>query len=120
MEQQELIPHLFRTEFRKITAVLCKFLGIEYIDVAEDIASETFLTALETWTFKGLPENPTAWLYAVAKNKAKNYISRNHLFAEKITPQFKHASPGDWDVEIDLSEKNSTDSQLQLLFTLCH
>ncbi|HEY9004859.1 MAG TPA: RNA polymerase subunit sigma, partial [Ohtaekwangia sp.] len=43
MQQQELIPHLFRTEFRKITSVLARRLGIEHIEVAEDIASETFL-----------------------------------------------------------------------------
>jgi len=43
MEQAELIPHLFRTEFRKITAVLCKLFGIEHIEIAEDLASETFL-----------------------------------------------------------------------------
>ena len=79
MEQQELIPHLFRTEFTKITAVLCKLFGIEHIEVAEDIASETFLAALETWSYKGIPENPVAWLYAVAKNKAKNLISRNQI-----------------------------------------
>ena len=67
MKHQELIPHLFRTEFQKITSVLCKLLGIEHIEVAEDIASETFLSALETWTYKGIPENPVAWLYTVAK-----------------------------------------------------
>ena len=91
MEHEELIPHLFRTEFRKITAVLCKiFWNLEHIELAEDIASETFLSALETWTYKGIPENPTAWLYAVAKNKAKNYINRNHTFTKKIAPQIKH------------------------------
>ena len=63
MNQQELIPHLFRTEYRKIVAVLCKFFGIEHIEIAEDIASDTFLSAVETWSYKGLPENPTAWLW---------------------------------------------------------
>ena len=86
MQQQELIPHLFRSEFRKITAVLAKTFGIGHIEMAEDIASETFLSALETWTYKGIPENPTAWLYTVAKNKARNYIQRNQLFSKKITP----------------------------------
>ena len=43
MQQQELIPHLFRTEFTKITSVLCKLFGIEHIEIAEDIAGETFL-----------------------------------------------------------------------------
>ena len=120
MEQQELIPHLFRTEFRKITAVLCKLFGIEHIEIAEDIASETFLSALETWTYKGIPENPTAWLYSVAKNKAKNYINRNHIFTEKIASQIKYSSSGIEEIEIDLSDKNITDSQLQMLFAICH
>ena len=120
MNQQELIPHLFRTEFRKITAVLCKLLGIEHIEFAEDIASETFLSAMETWTYKGIPENPTAWLYSVAKNKARNFIHRNHLFAEKIAGQIKNSSSESEENEIDLSDKNIQDSQLQMLFAICH
>ena len=122
MQQQELIPHLFRTEFRKITSVLCKLFGIEHIELAEDIASETFLSALETWTYKGIPENPVAWLYAVAKNKARNYFTRNKIFTEKIAKQLKHASDENEEqaIEIDLSEKNITDSQLQMLFAICN
>ena len=68
--QQELIPHLFRTGFSKITAVLGKLFGFEHIEIAEDIAGDTFLLASETWGLKGVPENPAAWLYTVAKNKA--------------------------------------------------
>jgi RNA polymerase sigma factor (sigma-70 family) len=121
MEQQELIPHLFRTEFRKITSVLCKFLGIDHMEEAEDITSDTFLSAFETWTYKGIPPNPTAWLYTVAKNKAKNHIARNQLFAEKIAKQIKYSSSEELqEVEIDLSDKNITDSQLQMLFAICH
>jgi RNA polymerase sigma-70 factor (ECF subfamily) len=120
MERQQLIPHLFRTEFRKITAVLCKVLGIEHMEVAEDLASETFLAALETWTFEGIPENPTAWLYSVAKNKARNYITRNNIFTGKVVQQVKYSLPGNEEIEIDLSEKNITDSQLQMLFAICH
>src|SRR3984893_16906842 len=120
MEQQELIPHLFRTEFRKITAVLCKVFGIENIEIAEDLAGETFLSALETWPFKGVPQNPTAWLYLVAKNKTKNYIRRNHFFSDKIADQVKYSSAANEEIEIDLSEKNITDSQLQMLFAICH
>ncbi|HEY2726031.1 MAG TPA: sigma-70 family RNA polymerase sigma factor, partial [Parafilimonas sp.] len=120
MEQLELIPHLFRTEFSKITSVLCKLFGIEHIEIAEDIASETFLAAVETWSYKGLPQNPVAWLYAVAKNKAKNYLHHNAIFQKKIAPEIKHSSSSLCENEIDLSEKNITDSQLQMLFALCH
>lgn len=97
------------------------------IDVAEDIASETFLSALETWPYKGLPENPTAWLYLVARNKAKNYIRRNHLFTGRIEgdlaagiPGYIPGQAGTDEVEIDLSERSITDSQLQMLFAVCH
>jgi len=120
MAEQQLIPHLFRTEYSKLVAVLCKYFGIEHIGIAEDIASETFLSALETWTYKGIPENPVAWLYTVAKNKTKNQISRKHLFTEKIVPKIKYESSEIDRTEIDLSEKNVTDSQLQMLFALCH
>jgi RNA polymerase sigma factor (sigma-70 family) len=118
--QQELIPHLFRTEFSRIAAVLVKHLGIGNMEIAEDITSETFLSALETWTYKGIPENPTAWLYVVAKNKAKNYLTRNHLFQQKIIPVIKNTDTVIADDDIDLSEKNITDSQLQMIFAICH
>src|SRR5215813_7227776 len=49
MGNGELIPNLFRTQYRKIVSVLCKRFGIEQIEIAEDIASDTFLTASETW-----------------------------------------------------------------------
>jgi RNA polymerase sigma factor (sigma-70 family) len=118
--QQELIPHLFRTEFSKIAAVLVKHLGIGHLEAAEDITSETFLSALETWSYKGIPENPTAWLYVVAKNKAKNYLSREKVFLKKIVPEIKHADSLEPEIDIDLSEKNISDSQLQMLFAICH
>ncbi len=120
METQQLIPHLFRTEFAKITAVLCKLFGIQHIETAEDIASETFLSALETWTYKGIPPNPVAWLYIVAKNKAKNHIARNKIFTGKIQTQLKNTFDNIETIEIDLSEKNITDSQLQMMFAICH
>jgi RNA polymerase sigma-70 factor (ECF subfamily) len=120
MQQQELIPHLFRTEFRKITAVLCKHFGIAHIEIAEDIAGDTFLQAVETWTYKGLPANPTAWLYTVAKNKAKNYFHHNNIFSEKIAAEIKRRSLETEELEINLSEENIIDSQLQMLFAICH
>ena len=120
MEQTALLPHLFRTEYRKITAVLCKLFGIEHIEIAEDIASDTFLLASETWALKGLPENPAAWLYTVAKNKAKDYLKHNAVFNQKIVAQIKHSSPDSHEIEIDLSNKNIIDSQLQMMFAICN
>src|SRR5580765_5224015 len=120
MEQTELIPHLFRTEYRKIVAVLYKLFGIEHIEIAEDIVSDTFLSASEVWGLKGLPENPTAWLYAVAKNKTKDYLKRNALFAKTISKEIKYSAGGSEEIDIDLSVKNIHDSQLAMIFVVCH
>ena len=120
MDNQTLIPHLFRTEYRKITTVLCKLFGIEHIEIAEDIASDTFLLASESWGFKGIPENPTAWLYTVAKNKAKDYLKHNKIFNEKVSREIKYNAKEAHEIEIDLSDKNITDSQLQMLFAICN
>ena len=120
MEQQELIPHLFRTEYRKIVAVLCKRFGADQLQAAEDIASDTFLTASQTWTYNGLPENPVAWLYSVAKNKALNYLQRHQLYTGKIIPVITGFSDTTIETSIDLSPQNISDSQLQMMFAICH
>ena len=120
MEDQKLLPHLFRTEYRKIIAVLCKHFGIEYLEVAEDMVSETFLQAAETWGQKGLPANPTAWLYTVSKNKAIDFLKRNTHFHVKIVPQLQNETAVSTEIEIDLSGKNINDSQLQMMFAICH
>ena len=120
MKPGELIPDLFRTEYRKIVSVLCYLFGIEHIEIAEDIASDTFLAAAEMWGMKGLPENPAAWLYTVAKNKTKNYLKHNQLFAQKISREINQHTYQKEEIEIDLSVKNINDSQLAMIFVVCN
>ena len=114
-----LIPHLFRTEYRKIVSVLCYLFGIKHIEVAEDIVSDTFLSATELWSLNGCPENPTAWLYTVAKNKTKNYLKRNALFEQKLSAEIKYTALKSEGFEVDLSQKNIADSQLAMIFAVC-
>src|SRR5947209_2572343 len=94
MEEREVIPHLFRTKYRKIIAVLCRHFGMENIGLAEDIVSDTFLVASETWGQKGLPANPAAWLYTVAKNKARDHLKRKGIFDGKIAPTLQAEGDG--------------------------
>lgn len=118
--QSDLIPQLFKTEYRKIVSVLCKYFGLDQVALAEDIASDTFLTASETWgQLQDIPANPTAWLYHVAKNKARNYLQREYLFKNEISRNIAKAE-GNPTFEIDLSPQNILDSQLQMLFAICH
>ena len=121
MTKNTLIPHLFRSEYSKIVAVLCKTYGFSTIDLAQDIVSETFLKATETWGLKGIPENPSAWLYTVAKNKTKDYFKREKIYTTKIETELKNNSENiSQPKEIDLSPSNITDSELQMLFTVCN
>jgi RNA polymerase sigma factor (sigma-70 family) len=118
MNDKELLPHLFRSEYRKIIAVLVRHYGFGHLSIAEDIASDTFLIAAETWGIKGLPENPVAWLYTVAKNKCRDHLRRKTVFEEKLRPALKQESLFFPETDIDLSEENIKDSQLQMMFAL--
>jgi RNA polymerase sigma factor (sigma-70 family) len=120
MKDQELLPHLFRTEYRNIVSVLCYLFGIDHMETAEDLVSDTFLSATETWSIQGTPENPRAWLYAVAKNKTKNYLKRHSLFEKKLSAEIRYNADRVEEIELDLSVKNVADSQLAMIFTVCN
>lgn len=113
-----LIPHLFRQEYAKLTAVLSRYFGLQDIEIAEDIASETFLKAMENWPIHGIPDNPEAWLYTVAKNKAKDYLKRHQIFegTVKAVVRPEEAIPGH---EFEFNEKIIADSQLSMIFAVC-
>src|SRR6185437_1602015 len=119
MNESDIIPHLFKTEYSKMVSVLTRSFGLEYIETAEDIVSETFLSALDSWSYKGKPANPTAWLYTVAKNKLKNHLARNNTFNKLVSEQLTDKSQCN-EISIDFSDKNISDSQLQMLFAVCH
>lgn len=120
MNENELISQLFKTEYRKIISVLCKLFGVAHIEIAEDISNDTFLLASETWKLKGIPENPTAWLYTVAKNKTKDYFKRHKNFKENIIVDLQKNQINFEEIEVDLSIKNISDSQLRMMFTICN
>jgi len=119
MQERELIPHLFRTEYSKIIAVLCHSFDLRHLEIAEDIASETFLKAAEIWGIKGVPENPAAWLYTVAKNKIKDYFKHNSVVERQVKEALK---TGDTEMELDFefSRQNIADSQLAMIFSVAN
>jgi len=120
MVHHELLPNLFRTEYRKIVSVLSRYFGFEYLETAEDIASDTFLTAAETWGMRGIPDNPAGWLHKVARNKALDYIKRQSVFDQKVAKNIADTQQeATLPKELDLSEQNIQDSQLQMLFAIC-
>lgn len=115
----ELIPHLFRQEYAKMTAVLCRHFGLRHIEIAEDIASDTFLKASEYWPVHGLPENPIAWLYTVAKNKAKDYFRHNAVFESQIKSDLTKEGEG-YVCDLEFDNHIIADSQLAMIFAVCN
>src|ERR1700722_11133464 len=120
MDQSKLIPQLYRQEFARMVALICNRLGIEQIDAAEDIVSETFLAAAETWGLKGVPDNPVAWLYRVARNNALNDLKHERVFRQKGKGTIMPETPLSEEIELDISGRNIVDSQLRMMFAVCH
>ena len=103
-----------------MVAVISRLFGLQHIEIAEDIVSETFLLAAETWGVKGIPPNPAAWLYTVAKQRTIYYFRRNKILQKKIIPELTIRQAKDQEIaDIDFSRQNIKDSQLQMLFAIC-
>lgn len=118
---QQLVGHLFRHEAGKMAAVLTHVLGFSNIETAEDIVQDTLLKALHTWRIKGVPENPSAWLYAVARNKAVDVL-RKHK--RTVAEHQNILLTSEWTLSPALNQvflKNEIeDSQLRMIFACCH
>ena len=80
-----------------MVAVISSHFGLQHIEMAEDIVSETFLQAAESWRSKGLPPNPPAWLYTVAKQKTLYHFRRNKIYTDKVLPFLKEANTREGD-----------------------
>ena len=116
---KELIPNLFRTEYSKMVSVLCRSFGLTNIQLAQDIVSDTFLKASETWGLKGIPDKPKSWLYTVAKNRAKDYFKREDILRTKVTPYLIYEHSVAKELDLVFNEDNLQDSLLLMMFTVC-
>ncbi len=117
-EELVSLKHLFQKEFSRMVAVISRRFGLTQIEAAEDIVSETFLQAAENWGMKGMPPNPTAWLYAVAKQKALEQFRRRKIFEHTVLPELQSRADLE-DEPLNFSEENIRDSQLQMMFAIC-
>jgi RNA polymerase sigma-70 factor (ECF subfamily) len=80
---RELVEHLFRHQAGQMLATLTHILGLENLDLAEDVVQESLLEALRQWPFQGIPDNPRAWLVRAARNKALDRIRRQVALRRK-------------------------------------
>lgn len=119
----KLIDHLFRHEAGKMAAVLTRLLGFQSLELAEDIVQETLLKAMSVWKIKGIPDNPSGWLYTVAKRKAIDAIRKHRMQAEHHR-EIHQLLKSEWTLAPTISSHFANDeiqdSQLRMMFACCH
>jgi RNA polymerase sigma factor (sigma-70 family) len=118
----ELSDHLFRHEAGRLTAALTRIFGVHNLGLAEDVVQEAFCRAAEVWKFRGVPENPSAWLMATAKNCALDALRRQRT-ARQYAPELGRYLESEWTRASVLEEQFGAaaikDDLLRMMFSCC-
>jgi RNA polymerase sigma factor (sigma-70 family) len=120
---QPVLDHLFRHEYGKLVSILTKTFGTQNLAFAEDAVQETLLKAMEQWKLAGIPDNPSAWLLTVARNKALDVLRRNRHHQEYIhnlSPLLKSEYTTETTLRELVTEQRLEDGQLRMMFVCCH
>ncbi len=115
------IEAIFRRESGRIIATLIRIAGS--FDVAEEAMQEAFAAALTTWPEKGLPQNPAAWITAVAHRRLIDHSRRERTRREKQEPliyETPTTHQPEAEMQLDADEMEYPDDRLRLIFTCCH
>jgi RNA polymerase sigma factor (sigma-70 family) len=119
----DLDEHLFRRESGRMVAALARIFGVHNLALAEDVVQDAFCRALEVWKVRGLPENPSAWLMATAKNRALDVLRRERT-ARTFAPELTRLLETEWTIAPLVEEAFSAhavrDEQLRMMFSCCH
>ena len=106
-----------------MVAVLTRIFGVHNLALAEDVVQDAFCRALEVWPFRGVPENPSAWLMTAAKNRALDMLRREHT-ARTYEPELTKWLQSEWTlapiVEEMFTDNAIKDDQLRMMFSCCH
>ncbi len=112
----ESVETIFRIEYARIIAGVAHI--VRDVGIAEELAQDCLVTALEVWPKSGIPDNPGAWLMATAKHRAIDLVRRKETYARKLTEVGRTVAdvlPPD---PIDADDID--DDILRLIFTACH
>lgn len=119
----KLDEHLFRRESAKMLAALTRVFGVHNLPLAEDVVQDAIIRALETWKQGGVPDNPSAWLMTVAKNRALDVVRREKT-ARTFAPELGRLIESEWTLAPLMAESlepgTIKDAQLRMMFSCCH
>jgi RNA polymerase sigma-70 factor (ECF subfamily) len=119
----ELGDHLFRQEAGRMVAALTRVFGVHNLALAEDVVQDAFCRALEVWKFRGVPENPSAWLMATAKHRAIDVLRRERT-ARTFAPELGRLLESEWTLVPVVDELFGPlavkDDLLRMMFSCCN
>ena len=122
-ETQRTIDAIWRIESPKLVAGLARM--VHDVGIAEDLAHDALVAALEQWPVSGVPRNPGAWLMATSKRRAIDLWRRNKLLDRKHEAigyelQAEQQNVPDIEAAIDERADDLGDDLLRLIFIACH
>lgn len=118
-EGHAAVEAAWRLEWPKLVAALTRLVGD--IDLAEDLAQDALVAALQEWPRQGVPPRPGAWLMVTARHRALDRLRRDRALAAKYALLGPHPR-SDGTAVLDSSEAESPilDDRLRMIFTACH
>lgn len=114
---EETLETVFRMESARIIATVARI--VRDVGIAEEIAQDALVAALEQWPRTGVPERPGAWLTAAAKHRAVDLVRRRETYARKLAEVGRTLTEESYDPEPS-GPGDIDDDVLRLIFTACH
>src|SRR5262245_23270049 len=119
----EAITAVWRGEAARVVGVLTRV--VRDVGLAEELAHDALVAALEEWPRSGVPERPAAWLMATAKNRALNVLRHGKVVEREqdavAHEHGSHVSLGAVEAALEAGmDEDVADDVLRLLFTACH
>lgn len=113
------MDHFFRHEAGRILSLLTKIFGMRNLQLAEDVVQDTLLQAFTQWSFGAIPDNPSAWVMAVAKRKVLNHLKRDR-FLDRHAEEIAYEIETPEELDAVFQENQIGDSMLRMMFACCH
>ena len=113
----ESVETVFRLESARVIAAAARI--VRDVGIAEEIAQDALVAALEQWPRTGVPDRPGAWLTAAAKHRAVDLVRRRETYARKLAEVGRELTEETYDPEPS-GPDDIDDDLLRLVFTACH
>ena len=119
----DISEHLFRRESGRMVAAVTRIFGVQNLPLAEDVVQEAFCRAMEVWKLRGVPENPSAWLMATAKNCALDALRRDRTartYAPDLGRWLENEGTAVPTFDEVFGSASIQDDVLRMMFSCCH